>query len=159
MSGKAMEDVIDLVKSTIDDNLSTYLDAIETARSVTIPDYAALDTGILKSKQYPAIEVIPGTVEADYSDTPESYLQEHINYFKVAVIVGYPQADYQDAMYVLMRYDEALEELFKDYYDLSGGVDLLRIARADYTEMIQSQRDNQMLQLLTKELEIRDEST
>jgi hypothetical protein len=158
MSNQAMEDVIELVKSAISDNMETYLTAVESARSVTIPRHKSLDTGILYSHQYPAIEVLPGSTDTDYSDTPESYLHEHWNVYEVGIHVAYPFGDHQEAMYVLMRYDEALEELFKANYTLSDSVEIVRIAGSDFAGVVEAQRDKQLLQVLVKELQVLDES-
>ena len=67
----SMEDALDGIKSYYTANLEAALVSIESARSVTIPRWTSIETGPVKSGQYPNISIMPGTTAHEYGEIDE----------------------------------------------------------------------------------------
>ena len=98
----SMENALDGVKSYLTANLETALSTIEAARSVTIPRWKDLDTGFVKSLQYPQISIVPATTAFVYGEVDEflNPWNDHL----VAVLIAQSGGVQKSVQYDLVRY-------------------------------------------------------
>ena len=110
-----IEDALTGIQAYIAANLTTRLNAIATARSVTIPRAASADilVGFCQSKQYPNISIVPAPTDFEYSD-PESPYILPLQLHGVSIIVDHNDVDETEAMLVLVRYSEAITQMVID---------------------------------------------
>lgn len=146
-----MEDVLSGVTDYLDANLTTYLAAIESVRSCTVPRPKEIDYSIVLSRQYPFIEVLPGETEPDYGqgDNPFAVgFDRHSLY----VNIHHAGGAHKDVELVLIRYFEAIKDLVIADDTLGGAFNEVQRGRIDYSSMIEAIEGKQIKQTGTMEL-------
>tara|TARA_Y100000310_G_scaffold269827_1_gene283306 strand:- start:21675 stop:22148 length:474 start_codon:yes stop_codon:yes gene_type:complete len=128
-----IEDALVGVQVYIAANLTARLDAIETARSVTIPRALAADiaVGFVLSKQFPNISIVPADTAYEYSDPETPYvlpLSEH----GVSVIVDHSEADETERMLTIARYVEAITQMTFDDWTYGALFNKVQLAGTEY---------------------------
>ena len=152
----AIEDMLDGIKTYFDSNLTSALAAIETARSVTIPRWKAMDTAEIRSRQLPSIEILPDSQVAEHGDDESPLESDYWLYYAITVWVTYAGSDAKAVQYALMRYQEAIEDLIIADSTLGNLANRVRATGADFSPAVEAQKDGSILQVLTQDLEIRD---
>lgn len=128
-----IEDALTGVQSYISSNLTTYLDAIATARSVTIPRPLAADikVGFVLSKQFPNISVVPADTEYEYSDPETPYVLPW-QYHGVSVVIDHREGDETTCMLVLARYVEAITQMILNDWTLGSTFNKVQLNGVEY---------------------------
>jgi len=99
------------VKAYILANLETYLAAVESARSVTIPRWDYLDVGYDKAPHKTSIEILPIRGTREYGNREGGPLLESFSDHDIAVIIKNIGGDPNETMWAVLRYDEAIQDM------------------------------------------------
>lgn len=150
-----MEDVLDGIKAYFDAGLAAALTAIETARSVTIPDLAgAIAVRINRSRQYPQMTLVPSGTRHEYA-YDEGPLEDHWTYHDVDVVVSHTGSDPETVQDALLRYGEAIVDLVHADWTFGARFNRVRLGDTDFSVMVENQQDGVLIQTLYQALEVR----
>jgi len=150
-----VEDVLDGIKAYFDAGLAAAITAIETARTVTIPDLAgAIRVRIDRSRQYPMMTLIPAGATHDYGDD-DTPMQDHWTFFSVDIAVSHVGSEPETVQDVLIRYYEAIVDLVHADWTFGARFDRVRLGDTDFSIMTEQQQDGVLIQTLYQTLEIR----
>ncbi|MCC6131041.1 MAG: hypothetical protein IT186_14050 [Acidobacteria bacterium] len=129
------------------------LDAIETARSVTIVRPREIVTRESVSRQYPCIEILPAEGTPEYGS--DSRAAEGFDYHDVDVIAYHSSNDVATVQATLLYYDLALAMVIRADYSLGGRFNRVRRGEVIYGDMFQRKNEETFLQILRRRLEVR----
>ena len=149
-----MEDTLSGIKAYFESELQTELAAIGTERGVTVPPWKNLDTARIKDRQYPAIEIIPRTIDYEYGEEDGPFIQP-IEYHNAAAIVSQVGSEYKDVQNDLLRYVEGIRRITIDDDTYGNRFNWVRLAAMNLGEISEAQRGGKLLQQVTVELRIR----
>ncbi|HUW34109.1 MAG TPA: hypothetical protein VM223_21080 [Planctomycetota bacterium] len=149
-----MEDTLAAVKTYFEAELDTMLATIGTERGASVPTVASIDTARLKDRQYPAIELLPGTIEYSYADEDAPFLQP-IELHPVTVRVSQVGSEYKSVQEDLLRYVEAIRRITiaDDTYD--DAFNWVRLVNANFAAAVDAQERGKLLQWVDVGLQAR----
>jgi hypothetical protein len=149
-----MEDTLAGIKAYFESDLSAELTAIGTERGVTVPQWKLMDTARIKDRQYPKIELIPRTIEYEYGDEDEPFL-EPLEYQNAAAVISQVGSEYKDVQNDLLRYVEGIRRITNKDVSYGDRFNWVRMAGMNMTEMPEAQKDGKLLQRVTVEFKVR----
>ena len=149
-----MEDALDAVYDYFNSNLDAKIDAIEIARSVTIPAIGHIKARESRKQLFPRIEIIADRTVNNYGNESMP-LTDPWKYHSITIFVSHKDADTENLTNVLMRYVEAIEDVTQDDDTYDSKFVWVRLGDADYGPMLEDQQDRKVLQGVTVELECR----
>lgn len=149
-----MEDTLAGIKTYFESDLPAELTAIGTERSVTVPQWKLIDTARIKDRRYPAIEIIPRTIEYDYGEEDGPFI-EPIEYHNAAVIISQVGSEYKDVQNDLLRYVEGIRRITIDDDTYGNLFNWARLNGMNMSEISEAQKSGKLLQQVTVELRIR----
>ncbi len=129
-----MEDFLQAIDTAITADLETQLLAVEASRTVTVPRWKVLGQFYNLSRQYPKIEIVPGSEEIDTGDD-DSPIVETIRFMEASIFISQVGADAGVVGLVLARYIEAIDNIFDSdplHNTLSGLVDWVHIVSVEW---------------------------
>ena len=149
---KFMEDTLNSIRDYLRDEFKTTLATIRSERRLTkdeLKDVALIERTVIRApKAYPRIEVLPDGTDHDYGfeDVP---LDEPWLFHDVIVWFTHRSGDQDEVRDTLMRYDEALNRITEEDDTYGNAFTDVVIGRADYSVMIEDERDKNVLQMLS----------
>lgn len=142
------------VKSFFLANLETVLQQIETDDSVTIPRWQALETHEVKTLQFPLIEILPAETQTDYSDD-ESPFEEGWEYHDIDIEVAAVGQDSEEIKNTLLNYRDAFKRLIKLDKTFGNLFNRVRLVRAEYSPLMEAQKERKLLKILRQNISVR----
>jgi hypothetical protein len=149
-----MEDILAGIKAYFESDLPAMLTTIGTERGVTVPSWKNLDTARIKDRQYPAIEIIPRTIEYEYGEEDGPFI-EPIEYHNAAAIISQAGSEYKDVQNDLLRYVEGIRRITIDDDTYDSRFNWARLNGMNMGEISEAQRGGKLLQQVIVELRIR----
>lgn len=150
-----MEDTLAGIDAYFTAELPAMIDTIETERSVTIPDLAAIETARVKDRQYPYLELIPGEVEYVYGDETEPLVSDPMEEQDAVAAVRHAGSERAEVQLVLMRYLEAIRRVSLADNTYGGRFDWARPLRASFVKVVDAQEKHKLVQELQVTLRVR----
>ena len=154
---KEMEDILDGIKDFLDTdgNLENQLQAIESARGVTIPRWELMDTSEIQDAAQLKIEILPDKTVPDYGDSGvQPVIGDHFNIHRVDIFVYYSGTITKPVNRALLRYGEAINKLIRTDERFGNRFNWVKIREIDYSPMIDATAE--ILKICTISLEVQD---
>ena len=149
-----MEDTLAGIKAYFESDLPAELALIGTERSVTVPMWKNLDTARIKDRQYPAIEIIPRTIEYEYGEEDGPFIQP-IEYHSAAAIISQVGSEYKDVQNDLLRYVEGIRRITINDDTYGNLFNWVRLNGMNMSEISEAQKGGKLLQQVIGELRVR----
>lgn len=143
-----MEDTLDTIVDYLTNNFGPLLTTIKTERSDTETEEPKdIKRGVSRKNKFPKIEVLPSGTEHDYAFETQPLLEPWLVH-GVVLRITHMAAKTELVEDTLLRYSETVNRLQEADDTFGGEFNWVQLGEEDYSEMLTSQEERQMMQML-----------
>lgn len=151
-----MRSTLSGIKAYFESALPDVLGEIKADWDVVIPAWKHLETHRIKDRQYPAVEILPGTVDYDYLEE-DTQLVPGWEYHTVNIEVRQVGSEYADVQDNVLCYVEGIRRVTNDDCTYGNRFNRVRLVSVDPGEIPEAQKTGRLLQKAIVILQVRVE--